>query len=142
MYGKGAHSQNDRSHYRASVLRLGFLPRSSRFLPWLSITIHGMHGRVPYEVYALSVTICARIYLLDQQDLKENRYGVILTSPEMCLGNSGFAALLKDPRWSRNILFMVVDDIGKTNGRFWRILGIMMDFGHHEAGNFISDVLT
>jgi len=33
-------------------------------------------------------------------------------------------------------------DIGKTNGRFWRILGIMMDFGHHEAGNFISDVLT
>ena len=69
-----------------------------------------MHGRVPCEVYALSVTICARIYLLDQQDLKENRYRVILTSPEMCLGNSGFAALLKDPRWSRNILFMVVDE--------------------------------
>lgn len=28
----------------------------------------------------------------------------------MCLGNSGFAALLKDPRWSRSILFMVVDE--------------------------------
>ena len=69
-----------------------------------------MHGRVPYKVYALSATICARIYLLDQQDLKENRYRVILTSPEMCLGNSGFAALLKDPRWSCNILFMVVDE--------------------------------
>ena len=28
----------------------------------------------------------------------------------MCLGNSGFAALLKEPRWSRSILFMVVDE--------------------------------
>lgn len=28
----------------------------------------------------------------------------------MCLGNSGFAALLKDPRWNRSILFMVVDE--------------------------------
>ena len=28
----------------------------------------------------------------------------------MCLGNSGFAALLKEPRWSRSILFMVIDE--------------------------------
>ena len=28
----------------------------------------------------------------------------------MCLGDSGFVALLKDPRWSRSILFMVVDE--------------------------------
>ena len=28
----------------------------------------------------------------------------------MCLGNSGFAALLKEPWWSRSILFMVVDE--------------------------------
>jgi len=28
----------------------------------------------------------------------------------MCLGNSGFAALLKEPQWSRSILFMVVDE--------------------------------
>jgi len=33
-----------------------------------------------------------------------------IASPEMCLGDSGFAALLKDPRWSRSILFMVVDE--------------------------------
>ena len=28
----------------------------------------------------------------------------------MCLGDSGFAALLKEPRWSRDIFFMVVDE--------------------------------
>lgn len=28
----------------------------------------------------------------------------------MCLGDSGFAALLKEPRWSRSILYMVVDE--------------------------------
>jgi superfamily II DNA helicase RecQ len=57
-----------------------------------------------------TLTICARIYSSDQQDLKGKRYRIILTSPEMCLGDSGFAALLKDPRWSRSILFMVVDE--------------------------------
>jgi superfamily II DNA helicase RecQ len=47
---------------------------------------------------------------LDTQDLREKLYRVILTSPEMCLGNGGFAMLLKEPRWSRSILFMVVDE--------------------------------
>ena len=28
----------------------------------------------------------------------------------MCLGSSAFAALLKEPRWSRSILFMVVNE--------------------------------
>lgn len=28
----------------------------------------------------------------------------------MCLGDSGFAALLREPKWSRSILFMVVDE--------------------------------
>ena len=28
----------------------------------------------------------------------------------MCLGDSGFAALLKEPRWSRDILLMVIDE--------------------------------
>ena len=31
-------------------------------------------------------------------------------SSEMCLGNCGFATLLKEPRWSHSILFMVVDE--------------------------------
>ena len=35
---------------------------------------------------------------------------MILTSLEMCLGNSGFAVLLKEPRWSRGILLVVVDE--------------------------------
>jgi superfamily II DNA helicase RecQ len=52
-----------------------------------------------------------RLHLLNgPQDVKEKRYRIILTSPEMCLGNSGFAALLREPRWSRSILFIVVDD--------------------------------
>ena len=28
----------------------------------------------------------------------------------MCLGESGFVALLKEPRWSRDICFMVIDE--------------------------------
>jgi len=48
--------------------------------------------------------------LMDPQDVRNKLYRIILTSPEMCLGNSGFAALLKEPRWSRSILFMVVDE--------------------------------
>jgi superfamily II DNA helicase RecQ len=28
----------------------------------------------------------------------------------MCLGESGFTTLLKEPRWSRSILFMVIDE--------------------------------
>ena len=53
--------------------------------------------------------------------MKERRYRIILTSPEMCLGDSGFVALLKDPRWSRSILFMVVDEahyIKRWGGEF------------------------
>lgn len=56
------------------------------------------------------LTICARICSQVLQDVKEKRYRIILTSPEMCLGDSGFAGLLKDPRWSRSILFMVIDE--------------------------------
>ena len=44
------------------------------------------------------------------QGVRQKLYRIVPTSPEMCLGNSGFAALLKDPRWSRSILFMVVDE--------------------------------
>ena len=42
-------------------------------------------------------------------------------SPEMCLGDSGFVALLEDSRWSRSILFMVVDEahcIKRWGGEF------------------------
>ena len=56
------------------------------------------------------LTICAQIYSYDLQDVTENRYRIILTSPEMCLGDSEFAALLKEPRWGHSILFMVVDE--------------------------------
>ena len=42
--------------------------------------------------------------------MREKLYRIIPISPEICLGNSGFAALLKDPRWSRSVLFMVVDE--------------------------------
>ena len=55
------------------------------------------------------LNICARIGSWDLQDVKERRYWIILTSPEMCLGDSGFVALLKAPQWSCSILFMVVD---------------------------------
>jgi len=58
----------------------------------------------------LTPTICARDCSWDLQDVRDKLYRIILTSPEMCLGNSGFAALLKEPRWSRSILFMVVDE--------------------------------
>ena len=51
------------------------------------------------------VNVCAQIYLQNPQDVEAKHYRIILTSPEMCLGNSGFAALLKEPRWSRSILF-------------------------------------
>ena len=56
------------------------------------------------------LTICALNRSLNPQDVREKRYRILLTSPEMCLGDSGFAALLKEPRWSRSILFMVVDE--------------------------------
>lgn len=56
------------------------------------------------------LTICARICSQDPQGVKNQLYRIILTSPEMCLGESGFAALLKEPHWSRNILSMVVDE--------------------------------
>jgi len=55
-------------------------------------------------------TICAQICSWDPQDVRNKLYRIILTSPEMCLGNSRFAALLKEPRWSRSILFMVMDE--------------------------------
>lgn len=42
--------------------------------------------------------------------MRDKLYRIILTSPEMCLGSSGFAALLREPQWSRSILFMVVDE--------------------------------
>ena len=56
------------------------------------------------------MNICAHIRSSTQQDLKNKQYRIVLTSPEMCLGDSGFAALLKEPRWSRDIFFMVVDE--------------------------------
>ena len=56
------------------------------------------------------VIICTFICSQDLQDVKEKLYRIILTSPEMCLSDSGFAALLREPRWSRSILFMVVDE--------------------------------
>jgi superfamily II DNA helicase RecQ len=59
--------------------------------------------RFKFSLYALE-------FAQDQQGLKEKRYRIILTSPEICLGDSGFATLFKDPRWSRSILFMVVDE--------------------------------
>ena len=67
------------------------------------------------------LTICARICSQDLQDVKEKHYRIILTSPEMCLGDGGFAVLLKDPRWSRSILFTVVDEahcIKQWDGEF------------------------
>ena len=56
------------------------------------------------------LTICAHIYSQNLRDVTENHYRIILTSPEMCIGDSEFAALLKEPRWSRSILFMVVGE--------------------------------
>ena len=44
------------------------------------------------------------------QGVEKKEYRIILTSPEMCLGDSGFAALLREPKWSRSILLMVVDE--------------------------------
>ena len=55
------------------------------------------------------LNICEQIHSWDLQDVKEKLYRTILTSPEMCLGDGGFAAL-KEPRWSGSILFMVVDE--------------------------------
>ena len=55
-------------------------------------------------------TICTRICSQCPQDVKERRYRIILTPPEMSLGNSGFAVLFKEPRCSRNILSMVIDE--------------------------------
>lgn len=60
--------------------------------------------RVKGSLYALAFN------QQDPQDVKEKLYRIILTSPEMCLGDSGFSALLKEPQWSRSILFMVVDE--------------------------------
>ena len=56
------------------------------------------------------LTICAQICSPSQQGVKGKLYRIILTSPEMCLGDSGFSALLKDPRWSCSILSMIVDE--------------------------------
>lgn len=56
------------------------------------------------------LAICAQTHLYCLQGVEKKHYRIILTSPEMCLGDSGFAALLKEPRWSRDILLMVIDE--------------------------------
>ena len=55
-------------------------------------------------------TICAQTCSWDPQDVRNKLYQIILTFWEMCLGNSGFVVLLREPSWNRSILFMVVDE--------------------------------
>lgn len=111
MYGKGAHSRND------GLLTIKFLHLGSLFHREVQNTRCGcelqyMEGS--REFYTKCVfqilTICARIHLPGKHGLKERLYRIVLTSPEMCLDNSGFSVLLKDPQWSCSILFMVVNE--------------------------------
>ena len=92
------------------MYRLAFSPRNSRYLLWPLTVKHGALEATLYRPFVSNLIICTRICSRDPQGVREKRYRIILTSPEMCLGDSGFAALLKDPRWSRSILFMVVDE--------------------------------
>jgi len=80
--------------------------------------------------------------------VKDKQYRIILMSPEICLGNSRFAALLKKPRWSCSILFMVVDEAhcikqwGSEFQKQYTSLETLHSFhwgqGHLETGGNIS----
>src|SRR6266849_10031446 len=44
------------------------------------------------------------------QGIESRRYNVIITSPEMCLEDTGFSKLLRTPQFTRNVLSIVIDE--------------------------------
>ena len=69
-----------------------------------------MLEEVLYETHVSNAHYMRSNLLIRPTGCGERHCRIILASPEMCLGDSRFAAFLKDPRWSRSIPFIVMDE--------------------------------